>query len=48
VELPDGVGMLQRGHDVGKPLHLFCYLKGSFANLSISARKQGDALRGIA
>jgi len=48
LELPDGVGMLQRGHDVGKPLFLFCYLKGVVANLSDSAKKPGDALKGIA
>ena len=48
LELPDGVGMLQRGHDMGKPLLLFCYLKGVVANLSKSARKRGDALKGIA
>ena len=49
LELPDGVGMLQRGHDMGKPFHLFCYLKGVAANLSNSARKRGgDALKGIA
>ena len=48
LELPDGVGMLQRGHDVGKPLLLFCYLKGAVANLSSSAKKRRDALKGIA
>ncbi len=48
LELADGVGMLQRGHDMGKPLPPFCYLKGVVANLSNSARKWGDALKGIA
>ena len=48
LELPDGVGMLQRGHDMGKPFHLFCYLKGVAANLSNSASKRVDALKGIA
>ena len=48
LELPDGVGMLQRGHDMGKPLLPFCYLKGVVANLSNSARKRGDGLKGIA
>jgi hypothetical protein len=48
LELPDGVGMLQRGHDMGKPLPLFCYLKGVAANLSNSASKRVDALKGIA
>jgi len=48
LELPDGVGMLQRGHDMGKPLLLFCYLKDVAANLSYSARKLVDALKGIA
>jgi hypothetical protein len=48
LELPDGVGMLQRGHEVGKPLTLFCYLKGVVANLPNSAKKGGDALKGIA
>jgi hypothetical protein len=48
LELPDGVGMLQRGHDMGKPFLPFCYLKGVVARLSISASKRGDALKGIA
>lgn len=48
LELPDGVGMLQRGHDMGKPLLPFCYLMGVVANLSSSARKRGDGLKGIA
>ena len=48
LEMPDGIGMLQRGHDMGKPLLPFCYLKGVVANLSNSARKRGDGLKGIA
>jgi hypothetical protein len=48
LELPDGVWMLQRGHDMGKPFLPFCYLKGVVARLSISASKRGDALKGIA
>jgi hypothetical protein len=48
LELPDGVGMLQRGHDMGKPSLLFCYLKGAVANLSKSAKMLVDALKGIA
>jgi len=48
LELPDGVGMLQRGHDMGKPLPIFCYLRGVVANLSNSPKQQGDGLKGIA
>ncbi len=48
LELADGVGMLQRGHVMGKPWLPFCYLKGVVANLSDSAKGQGDALKGIA
>jgi hypothetical protein len=33
---------------MGKPLPLFCYLKGVAANLSNSSSKRVDALKGIA
>ena len=41
LELPDGVGMLQRSHEMGKPLPPFCCLKSAVANGFTGATAQG-------
>ena len=45
LELPDGVGVLQRGQDLGKPLTPFCCLSGAAADLFSSKTAVGDTLR---